>query len=29
MLLSLRIKNIALIDEEFIDFTGGINILSG
>ena len=29
MLLSLRIKNIALIDEAFIEFTEGLNILSG
>ena len=29
MLLSLKIKNIALIDEAVIDFTAGLNILSG
>ena len=29
MLKSLRIKNVALIDEAQIDFTAGLNILSG
>ena len=29
MLVYLHVKNLALIDEEEIEFTGGLNILSG
>ena len=29
MLLSLHVKNLALIDEAEVDFTRGLNILSG
>ena len=29
MLISLHVKNLALIEEAEVDFTGGLNILTG